>query len=203
VEAKFVFRSSTADIVTVDAELCDWYALQVKNRLTLNVAETLRRKGYDAFTPCYSIERQWSDRVKAFKEPVLLGYVFVRIDPRYRMPILTTPGVYNFVGVGKQPSMIQQEEIDTVRGLVRSGLMIEPWPYLRRGDRARIEKGPLRGLTGILVDVRNACRVVISVEAIQRSIAVHINRDCVSRIALESADAFPQRGIARAATSMA
>jgi transcription antitermination factor NusG len=194
-----VFPSSTADILNVDAELFDWYALQVKSRLTRNVADSLRFKGYDAFTPCYSIERQWCDRVKAFELPVLPGYVFVRMDPRYRMPILTTPGVYNFVGVGRQPNMIQPEEIDAVRGLVRSGLVIEPWPYLECGDRARIEKGPLRGLSGILVDVRNSCRVVISVEAIQRSIAVHVNRDCVSRIALESVDALPQRGIARAA----
>ena len=42
-----MFRSSTADILTVDTELCDWYALQVKNRLTLNVADTLRRLYWD------------------------------------------------------------------------------------------------------------------------------------------------------------
>jgi transcription antitermination factor NusG len=192
---------SPLDPLSVNAEGVDWYALQVKSKFTRNVANILECKGYEAFTPYYSVERRWCDRIKTFELPVLLGYVFVKMDLRYRMPVLTTPGVYNVVGVGRQPIPIQQEEIDTVRGLMRSGLLIEPWPYLKRGDRVRIEDGPLRGLTGILVDVRNSCRVVISVQAIERSIAVHVHRDCVSTISSVSMPTMNHRGIARAATN--
>lgn len=190
-----------SNAVDVDSEGHDWYALQVKSKLTRNVAEMLRYKGYDAFTPCSTVERHWCDRIRVVQVPVLLGYVFVKMDLRFRMPVLTTPGVYNLVGVGKQPTMICPEEIDTVRGLMGSGLQIEPWPYLQRGDRARIEKGPLRGLTGIVVDVRNSCRVVISVEAIERSIAVQVNRDCISQVAAQTPASLVHKPLARAASA--
>ncbi len=193
----------SSGILDSDAEVLDWFALQVKSKLTKTVADVLRFKGYDAFTPCRSVERQWCDRVRTIHVPVLMGYVFVKMDLRYRMPILTTPGVYNVVGVGRQPTMIQQQEVDTVRGLVGSGLPIEPWPYLQRGDRARIEKGPLRGLTGILVDVRNSCRVVISVEAIQRSIAIQIDRACLSPVTASPVIPILPKPVARAAAASA
>ena len=142
----------------------------------------LTYKGYDAYTPCYSSMRQWSDRARTVEVPLLPGYVFVKVDPLQRLPVLTTPGVYGMVGVGKQPIPIHEVEIDNIRRLICSGLAVEPWPFLRSGDFVRITEGPLRGITGILVDARKASRVIVSVEAIERSIAVNVDRRSVSLI---------------------
>lgn len=162
-----------------DQNVLEWFALQVNGKVTRKIATVLEKKGYESFTPCYSIKKVWCDRTRTFEVPVWLGYVFVKMDARYRMPVLTTPGVYNVVGVGRQPVPISETEIRAVRDLTRSGLPLEPWPFLKRGDPVNIVEGPLRGLTGMLVDVRNSYRVVVSVQAIERSVAVHVNRESV------------------------
>jgi transcription antitermination factor NusG len=101
------------------------------------------------------------------------------MDARYRMPILMTPGVYKIVSVGKQLVPISSLEIHNIRVLMQSGLPIEPCAYLERGQRVEITEGPMRGMVGLLVDTRSAFRIVVSVDAIERSIAVHVERDCV------------------------
>ena len=58
-----------------------------------------------------------------------------------------------------------------------------PYPYLREGQRVRITEGPLAGVEGILV--RNRPKqglLVLSVELLQRSVAVEIECDAVDPV---------------------
>ena len=158
----------------------EWYALQVYQRLEKITALLLNQKGIDLFLPTYSVKRRWSDRVKVVEQPLFPGYLFCRLDPRQRwLPVLTTPGVVFIVGTGKEPIAIPETEIETVRRIVRSATSAEPWPYLHCGDRVTISDGPLRGIEGILAEMKNACKVVVSINLLQRSVAVVVDRDIV------------------------
>jgi hypothetical protein len=42
-----------------------------------------------------------------------------------------------------------------------------------------VSGGPLNGVTGTLMQVRNGVRLVISVDLLQRSVLVEIARECV------------------------
>lgn len=83
------------------------------------------------------------------------------------------------VGLGRNPVPVEDNEIEAVRSIVESGVSAEPWPYLQAGQRVRIEKGPLSGLEGILVDFKKSYRLVVSVCLLQRSVAVEIHRGWV------------------------
>jgi transcription antitermination factor NusG len=48
------------------------------------------------------------------------------------------------------------------------------------GQRVLIEGGPLAGVNGVLAQVKDAWRVVVSVELLQRSVAVEVDRDVVA-----------------------
>jgi transcription antitermination factor NusG len=156
-----------------------WYCVHVRAKLTRDIADSLGEKGYESFTPVSPVSRRWCDRIGRIEVPLFPGYVFSRLDLRNRMPILTTPGVYGLVGVGKSPAPIEEHEIANLRGLLHSGLPIEPWAFLRRGDHVVIDHGPLAGVSGILVGVKNRYRLVVSVELIARSIAVEVDADSV------------------------
>ena len=54
-------------------------------------------------------------------------------------------------------------------------LEAEPHPYLSCGDRVRVVAGPLAGLEGILTRRKQACRVVLSIEANMSSIVVEVS----------------------------
>jgi transcription antitermination factor NusG len=90
--------------------------------------------------------------------------------------VLTTPGVIQFIGVAKEPIPISESEIEGLRTVIRSGLPALPWPFLRVGQKVRIEHGPLREVEGILTQVKGLQRLVISVTLLQRAVAVEIDR---------------------------
>jgi transcription antitermination factor NusG len=168
--------------VQPDQLSCPWFALQVKGNYENVVAAHLGGKGYEWFLPLYKIRNRWSDRWKEINRPLFPGYLFCRLDPLNRFPILTIPGVSRIVGAAKNPVPIDKTEIEAIQVAVKSGLPSQPWPFMKIGQTVRIERGPLRGLEGILSDFRNNHRLVLSVTLLQRSIAVQVEDTWVTPI---------------------
>jgi transcription antitermination factor NusG len=157
----------------------NWFALRVKSRCEKMVSSALGSKGFEKFLPLYHCRRRRCDRFKSLELPLFPGYIFCRLDPRFRLPILLTPGVLHFVGIGKTAVPIDDEEIAAIQRVVRSGLSAETWPYVAIGQRVGVEYGPLAGLEGFLVEIRKQQRVVVSVTLLSRSVAVEVERDWV------------------------
>jgi transcription antitermination factor NusG len=139
------------------------------------VSTTLRGKGYQEFFPLYCSRRRWSDRIKKVELPLFPGYLFCQFDESDRLPILTTPGVIGIVGAGKIPIPVDDDEIEAIRAILRSGLAAQPWPSLRVGSKVYIERGPLAGLEGIITNTDKVYRLIVSVSLLQRSVAVEID----------------------------
>jgi transcription antitermination factor NusG len=156
-----------------------WFALHIKSNFEKVTATILTAKGLDVYFPTFRSRRRWSDRVKEIDQPLFPGYLFCRFDPNHRLPILVTPGVLSIVGVAKTPAPIEEDEIQAVRRIIDSGLAARPWPFLHAGQHVRIEKGPLAGTEGILLELKNRYRIVISISLLQRSIAAEIDIDMV------------------------
>jgi transcription antitermination factor NusG len=154
-----------------------WFALRVKSRAEKIVATMARHKGFEDFLPLYQTRRLWSDRYKTVELPLFPGYVFCRANPEFRLPLLTIPGVLNFVGFGRFPAPIDEAEMDAIKRAIGFGLQAEPYPFLEVGQRVRLAEGPLKGLEGFLVQVRNQQRIVVSVSLLRRSVVVEIDRD--------------------------
>ena len=159
-----------------------WYAVRVRSRWEKLVASALRGKEYEEFLPTYVKRSRWSDRVKEIELPLFPGYVFCRANLCGRPPLVTTPGVIGLLSFGSSLALISDREIEDIRIVVRSGLPAAPWPFLHEGQRVRIDCGALSGLEGILLQVKSNCRIVLSVEALCRSVAVEIDRDWVTPI---------------------
>ena len=153
-----------------------WYAVQVRTGGELRLRTTLERKGYETFLPTYLEVRRYSDRLKKIDTPLFPGYIFSRLDITKRLPILQTPDVHAIVSVSRVPQPIEEAEIDAIRSVVNSGTSALPWPYLQVGDRVVVTFGPLTGVEGFLVKIKDAERLVLSVNLLQRSIAVEVDR---------------------------
>ena len=156
-----------------------WYAVRVRSNYEKHVRLSLRGKGFETFLPLYSKLSKWSDRVREIDAPLFPGYVFGRFDAVRRLPVLLTPGVVNIVGNATGPLSVDEEELNGVRRLVESGGPIAPWAYLAAGDIVEVERGALTGLRGILLRVKDACRLIVSLTLLQRSVAVEMDCDSV------------------------
>jgi len=157
-----------------------WFAILARSGREKYATMLLENAGFECFLPISKSTRKWSDRMKDVEVPLFPGYLFCRMNPNDRLPVLTTPGVIQIAGIGKMPIPVEEHEIAAVRQIEKSGLSAMPWPYLRVGNTARIEEGPLRGVSGIVVKIKSALKLVLSIELLQRSIAVEIDRNWIS-----------------------
>lgn len=156
-----------------------WFAVRVRSNFERTAQLHLRERGFAEFAPSYKVERVWSDRKKDIDQFLFPGYVFCRVNPQDRLPVLTVPGVVGMVGLGKVPTPIPDDEMDRIHRMVQSGLPLSPWPFLRVGQSVLIERGPLAGLEGILDEMKGRYRLVVSISLLQRAVSAEVERSWV------------------------
>lgn len=152
-----------------------WFAIQVRSKFEGRVSTMLKGTGYETFLPTYRERRCWSDRIKEVKVPLFPGYTFCRFDPQRRLPILQIPGVMDVVNFGNRPAVVPECEISAVRSVVDSDLVVRPWPFLKVGQKVRINKGPLTGVEGFLLEFKQSYRLVVSITILNRSVAAELD----------------------------
>ncbi len=158
----------------VDTE--SWYGLHTRPRHEKIVAQRLEERGVSSFLPLVTEVHRWSDRKKTVQMPLFGCYVFARFVPNRvdRLRVLRVDGVFGLVGSQGEGSPIPEEQIQAVRNLVETQLPWSSHPFLKIGQRVRIRSGVLDGLEGILVSRNGDRSLVISIDAIQRSLAVRV-----------------------------
>ena len=157
-----------------------WFALLVKPRHEKAVSAALQSKCYEEFLPLRSVRQKWSDRYKVVEMPLLAGYTFCRFDPTEKVHVLRTPGVRKVVGWGAAPVAVEEAEIQALQRLIRAGLPAAPCRYLRTGQSIRLDRGPLSGLRGLLLQTRGRSRLVVSITLLQRSVSVEVEQTWIS-----------------------
>jgi transcription antitermination factor NusG len=156
-----------------------WFALGVTSRHEKIASQVLRSKGYHTFLPSYVRRHQYGHRTREFDLPLFPGYLFCRLDPLVRLPVLTTPGVLRLIGAGRSPIPVEDEEITSLQRASEAGVSMTPYPYWQTGQKGRITGGPLAGVEGIVLSARHPVRLVLSVRLLQRSVLLEIDYDCV------------------------
>ena len=152
-----------------------WFAVYTASRHEKKVAQHLTQRNIEHFLPLYRSDRKWSDGSRVTLDlPLFPGYLFVHIRRSERVRVLDVPGALAVVGGnGREPVPLPDEAIDALR----SGLHLrraEPYAQVAVGRRARIRSGALAGMEGIVLRKKNGLRVVLTLEHIQRSIAVEV-----------------------------
>jgi transcription antitermination factor NusG len=155
------------------------FAIKVRSRSEDVVSRSLQAKGYKCLLPTYPERRRYADRIKEVQSPLFPGYVFSWFDPQYRLPIITTPLVQEVVSFGRIPCPVNEEEIQAIQKVVDSGFLAKPCPYLRIGQRVRIQEGPLAGVEGVFSREKGDSRLIVSVHLLQRSVSVELDRHSV------------------------
>jgi transcription antitermination factor NusG len=161
-----------------------WYAIQVRPKHEEVTSTLLTYKGYETYVPQYYSESKRKSRARN-KKRLLPGYVFCRFSPISTAQIgtgagvVTTPGVLRIVGAGDVPIPIPDAEIKAFQRILSSDLTSVPWRYLQVGQQLNLSAGPLRGISGVLISADRRDRLVVSINLLQRSLAVDICFDWV------------------------
>ena len=158
-----------------------WFALYTTPRHEKHVFEMLVQRRIETFLPLYRTTRQWKkSRPVELQLPLFPAYVFVRLAREARGTVLGVPGVLSIVGSAREAWAVPDADIEAIR-LGSQMRKIEPYPYLTVGERVRIKAGMMTGIEGILVRMKNDFRVVLTLDAIMRSVAVEVDAEDIER----------------------
>ena len=166
---------NSAAILSAPGQL-NWYAVQTRARHEKVVAERFQQHGLSTFLPLISEVRRWSDRKKVVQLPLFSCYVFVQsgASSHDRLRLCRVDGVFRIVGNRGEGIPVPDQEIEAVRALTTNHLAWSEHPFLKIGQRVRIRSGALNGVEGILTGRDGDSTLVVSIDAIQRSLAVRI-----------------------------
>jgi transcription antitermination factor NusG len=154
-----------------------WFAIHTASNHEKSVAQHLRAKDVETFLPLYSITRRWKNRTTVKVElPLFSGYVFARIGLGERLRVIEVPMVYSIVGTRGNPTALPDAEIESLRAGL-GARQAHPFPYVKVGNRVRIRSGPLAGWEGVVARTYGGLSIVLTVEMIQKSVAVHVEAD--------------------------
>lgn len=175
VEQGIVTSSPVRFATPAQPEVAEWFALQTRYRFEKKVAAQLSGKGLEVFLPLRKENREWSDRQKQVTVPLFPGYAFVRSARSFalRLLVLQTAGVMGFVSFAGTAAVVPRKQIEDLQLLLAQDVPFSLYPFLHSGQRVRIRGGCLHGVEGLLAQ-RDKDKLVISIESIQRSLAIEI-----------------------------
>ena len=168
----------------VAAAEAQWFVLWTRSHCEQLVHDQLITKGFQPFLPTIEV---WSRRAGARRRvrvPMFSGYLFLNdVLDKYRdVEVRKARGLVSILGEGwDRRAVVPSRDVEAIRRVVNAKLRVRPHPYLRRGQRVRITRGPMADVEGVLLRINdNKGVVILSVDLLQRSVAVEI--DCTATV---------------------
>ncbi|MEC7934580.1 MAG: UpxY family transcription antiterminator [Candidatus Neomarinimicrobiota bacterium] len=154
-----------------------WIAIYTKSRHEQIVVNELSKKDIESFCPMFKERRQWSDRKKWVHFPLFRSYVFARIHLKENIFVLQTIGVNKIVKFQNKISIIPDQVINDIKNIVDGGYKIQQVDYFIKGDEVSVVSGPLKGINGIIQDLKGDSRLIMKVEAIRQAFSIEISSE--------------------------
>ena len=160
-----------------------WFALYVQVNHEKEVTKRLEQKSVDCFLPLMESWSKRKDRRKKIRVPLFPGYVFVHtvLDNYTNVNIVKTPGALCLLRSSEGPLPIPDYQIENLQTILNSETELSIHRYLKKGDWVRVVRGHLAGCVGILLRQNpKKGRLVVSIDIIQKSVAVELDIEDVA-----------------------
>ncbi|WP_016989890.1 UpxY family transcription antiterminator [Flavobacterium sp. ACAM 123] len=130
-----------------------WFVLYTKPQQELKAAERLEKIGFESYCPYKEETRQWSDRKKTIKVPLLKSYVFVRLENQERSKVFDIPGVVRYLFWLGKPAEVPDREINDLKESLSMPYLDISVENLMTGQRLLIPSGPFKEQEGRIIKV--------------------------------------------------
>lgn len=153
-----------------------WDVLHVIANHEKRVAQHLTVRSIDHYLPLYSERSRWSDRSVALHRPLFTGYVFVHFSSQQKLSVISTPGVIRILG-DNDTQRVTIKELNRIRESLTAGYSLRPYPNIPIGTHVRIRSGIFEGVIGVVTELRQQCKVIIALAAVQQCFSLEVGRD--------------------------
>jgi len=169
----------------------NWYIVHTYSGFEERVKETLRQRADalgmgDAFgeirIPKETVVEYKNGKKREIERKFFPGYILVEMemsDPAWHV-VRNTPKVTGFVGTGKKPTPLSQEEVDGILEQVTSAKeKPKPKYVFEKSEPVKIIDGPFSNFTGVVEDVnldRNTLRVMVTIFGRQTPVELNFSQ---------------------------
>jgi transcription antitermination factor NusG len=147
-----------------------WYVLVVRPNTEKSAAKKLAKAGFKVLCPTRKTLRQWSDRKKKVDEVLFRNYIFVCTTPAARKAVfeVAPKQLIRYLRHDGAFATLRPREVEVLErlaGLRQPDSVRLSYAQPPRGTQLCIEKGPLKGLTGEVLDAQGS-QVLLRVESL-------------------------------------
>ena len=159
----------------------NWLVLRTRSNHETVVQNDLSAKNIVHYLPTRHESRQWKDRKKKLELPLFPGYIFLKPESQQFHSLKYIRGSCGLLLMNNKPATVQEKEVDRIRRVANSGINLESHPLLQPGESAQIANGPLKGLVGELIRIKNQNRLVIHSYILGQSVSLEVNIEDVEK----------------------
>ena len=152
-----------------------WYAVYTRGNAEKKFLERLSAKSIEAYLPMRQVTKVWSDRKKKIDEPLFKSYVFVRSTLEGLHRVKHIPGFSYFVSFGGYPVAIPDNLINEIKSILQHHWDADSIASkLVKGDHIKVINGPLKGMSGVLTEIKGKKLVAVEVTDLEQSMLISI-----------------------------
>ena len=146
-----------------------WFVIYTKVQQELKTSDQLTAMGITNYCPTVNLIKQYSDRKKKIKKPLLPSYVMVHIEESERKKVFSSPGVLRYLFYLGKPAVIPPSEIELMQNHLNGVYKEIQISSLNVGSVYKIPQGPFRGLSGRVLEIAKS-RVKLELDSLGMSI---------------------------------
>jgi len=158
----------------------NWFAVYTRYKSEKWVAETLGKKGIEAYTPLRSRTKKYQRKIKTYHYPLINNYTFVHIVENDKRKVLETNHVIGFLKIGGRCIPIPEKEIQTLKRVVGENIEIDILPNTKHvGENVEIVMGSLTGMKGTLVSIKNKKEFIVQLQQLGYTLKIGVEPKCL------------------------
>jgi transcriptional antiterminator NusG len=155
----------------------------LENRIT---AEGLQELITKVIIPTEQVSEIRSGKKKISQRKFFPGYLLLEMELNEKtyLFVKTSPGVTGFIGLGKKPMPLPQEEVDNILKRTKD-TEVKPSPKIvfEKGEQVRVNEGPFLNFNGTIDEIHpEKGKVKVSVSIFGRSTPVELEYWQVEKI---------------------
>tara|TARA_B100001057_G_scaffold73909_2_gene68325 strand:+ start:9606 stop:10079 length:474 start_codon:yes stop_codon:yes gene_type:complete len=129
-----------------------WFVVYTKPQQELKVAGQLSAMGITNYCPTITVLKQYSDRKKKVKKPLLSSYVMVKIEGNRRNKVFSCIGVVRYLFFLGKPAIVDSSEISMMQNNLNGLYNDIKVTKLLVGEIHTIREGPFSGISGTVIE---------------------------------------------------
>lgn len=141
----------------------NWYALYTRSRYEKKLHHEMGKRGVESYLPLKVEKKKWSDRTKVIEEPLLRGYLFVKVSNREYFDVLNNNGAVCYVAFDGKAAAIPENQILDLQKFVSNfnDKINVTRDRISKGTLVKVKNGLLKGVQGEIIEVRGKSRIVL------------------------------------------